>query len=68
MTGGLILFALLPSLLLGLLVLAVALLWHLPFQILPSWYFILCGFLGALSTLGLLILGNHLACWLITCC
>jgi hypothetical protein len=68
MTGIVIVFALLPSLLLGLLVLGVALLWHLPFQLLPSWYFILCGSLGALSMLGLLILGNHLGCLLTTYC
>ena len=64
----LILGALLPSFLLGALVLAVVLQWHLPYQTLPYWFFILCGSLAALSMLGLVILGNRLACWLTTSC
>jgi hypothetical protein len=68
MTGIVIVLALLPSFLLGLLVLGVVLQWHLPYQLLPSWLFILCGLLVALSTLGLLILGSRLVCSPITCC
>ena len=68
MIGAAILVALSPSWLLGLLVLGVALQWHLPYQLLPSWFYTLCGLLAALSMLGLLIAGNLLACLLTTAC
>ena len=68
MTGAAILVALSPSWLLGLLVLGVALQWHSPYQSLPSWFFTLCGFLAALSMLGLLIAVNLLACLLTIYC
>jgi hypothetical protein len=68
MIGIAIVFALLPSLLLGLLALGVVLQWHLPYQTLPYWFFILCGLLVVLSVPGLLIAGNLLACLLTTSC
>ena len=66
MTIALILFASLLSYWLGQSASAAQSQWLLPFQTLLCLLCILCGLVAALCMLGLVILGNLLACWLTT--
>ncbi len=68
MTLSLTQFALLLSFLLGLSALVAVLLWRSRSPILRFLLFILFGSLAALCMLGLLGLGNLLACWLTIYC
>jgi len=68
MTGIAIGFVFALSCLLGLLALGIRLPWLLQSRIRPYLLFTLFGFSGAVSMLGLLGLGNLLACWLTTSC
>jgi len=65
---GVILLGLASSVLLGLLVLVAVSQWLLLYPIRLYWLFILFGLLVVLCTLGLLSVGNHLACWLTIAC
>jgi hypothetical protein len=68
MTLNLIEFALLLSLLHGLLVWVAVLLWHSQSPIPRFLLFILFGLLAVVCMLGLVGLGNLLACWLTIYC
>jgi hypothetical protein len=68
MIGVPIEFVFLLNFLLGLLALDVLLQWQQLSPILRCLYYILFGSLVVLCMLGLLILGNHLGCWLTTAC
>ena len=67
MTGIAIVFVFALSLLLGALVLGVQLPWLSQSPIRPYLLFTLYGSSAVVSMLGLLLLGNHLGCLLITC-